>query len=486
MLFDDWHVKFVEERHRLTLLRTCPHFTDMALQSMFDESRVNYISKEDKGLCLMCKIIMLSYQSNSLSAMFSRDIWVISAVQCIMNHDLTLPLEYKGKLLWAWASNMPHGMQLSQFINDAKLFTCYCYRPVVELFLKTENVFPFITDQSVQTRGGCDLGLIHVDNTNLFLSNKDESKMSGHDCREQHQEPHISCLFSRTGFLQHQLEGSVCVLWFTRLREQVESDARHLSCSVLCVPKFHARVNSDVHISGPDSPTAVHKTYAQIQLGNKREQATMRRMSEDWQERAFEKQMRRSSSVPRVFWRLVTAAPNITNPSGCEIHSHAQYMTLPAKEPENCREGLIARLCQRLASTSFQGALYAFQCFSVCPTTEPTHERGVQRREQQGMSGDVVQNAFIADFKRYKNTLPQITRTKDGMWNCQAPADDCFNELEGKHCERMPDLRVAFIHGYPKAEWFFYGGQVRFMCKMASFIGALASLCRLGTFQWMS
>lgn len=51
------------------------------------------------------------------------------------------------------------------------------YNCIAKSFLKNENVFTFVMEQSKKSRGGLDLRLIHLHNASFFLSNAEDAKL---------------------------------------------------------------------------------------------------------------------------------------------------------------------------------------------------------------------------------------------------------------------------------------------------------------------
>lgn len=68
-------------------------------------------------------------------------------------------------------------MQLFRFIQDASLSMCILYNPVAKLFLKINNVFMFVSEQSKRSSGGHDLGPVHIANSTLFSSNAEDERL---------------------------------------------------------------------------------------------------------------------------------------------------------------------------------------------------------------------------------------------------------------------------------------------------------------------
>lgn len=97
--------------------------TLMALQSMYDQVRVSYMSREYDKLFPACEIIMLSCQNKSLSAMFRRETRSIELVHWVMNHALTFALNDDVLLQEGQAFYLACNMQPSRFLQGSSFST---------------------------------------------------------------------------------------------------------------------------------------------------------------------------------------------------------------------------------------------------------------------------------------------------------------------------------------------------------------------------
>lgn len=66
---------------------------------MSDQVLVSYVSMEYETLLPMHKIIMPSCHNNSLYAMLKRNTLFLDLVHCVINHAMTLELEYDVQFL---------------------------------------------------------------------------------------------------------------------------------------------------------------------------------------------------------------------------------------------------------------------------------------------------------------------------------------------------------------------------------------------------
>lgn len=200
VLGDDCFFRVGDGRHHLKVFRSIYQSIDMALQSMSGQFRVSYISREVKNLLSARDDIMPSRHSNSLSAMFRRDTRFTDLVHFVTNYAVSLKLEYAMQFVQARTSNMAHDMQSSRFIQDASLSTCCRYACIAKLFLKSNKLFMFFTEQKKKYSSGRDLGLIHLYDATLFLSNENDGKLlvMAADCCIN--KPTLSALFHIESF----------------------------------------------------------------------------------------------------------------------------------------------------------------------------------------------------------------------------------------------------------------------------------------------
>lgn len=124
VLHDDYHVRFMNYRHQLSVLRSPRPSVDMGLQSIFGQISFSYISYKNERLFLAHEIIILSRQSDSLSAMFMRNTRFINLVHCVMKYVGTFKLEYDVQHHQDLAHDFACDMPQSQFILDASRSTC--------------------------------------------------------------------------------------------------------------------------------------------------------------------------------------------------------------------------------------------------------------------------------------------------------------------------------------------------------------------------
>lgn len=92
MLCNDCHVRVVDRHHPLSLSKSLHQSTDKALQSMYHQICVSFISRKHEKLLLAREIIIISRYNIPLSGRLRHDTQFINLVYRVMNYAVMLEL----------------------------------------------------------------------------------------------------------------------------------------------------------------------------------------------------------------------------------------------------------------------------------------------------------------------------------------------------------------------------------------------------------
>lgn len=138
VLYDDCHVGVGDGVHLLIVLRILHQITDMALQSISDQTALAASAGKDKRVLTASDIIMLNSHKDALSAWFRGDNRSIEFVQSVTNYAESVFLEYNMEFLPARTSIFVLDRQSIRSIEGASLSICRRYIRVTKIFLYQE------------------------------------------------------------------------------------------------------------------------------------------------------------------------------------------------------------------------------------------------------------------------------------------------------------------------------------------------------------
>lgn len=104
--------------------------------------------------------------------MFSRDTQFIYLLPRLMSYAVPFELEYITQFLYPQAFDIACNMQSSQFVPDVSFSSDCRYTRIEKLFMKSENVCTFVTEQSKKSSGGHEPGLVHLYDATFFWCNE--------------------------------------------------------------------------------------------------------------------------------------------------------------------------------------------------------------------------------------------------------------------------------------------------------------------------
>lgn len=99
----------------------------------------------------------------------------------------------------------------------------------------------------------------------------------------------------------------------------------------------------------------------------------------------------------------------------------------------------------RAASSSACAASFVSLPFSVGSTYFPMHDEREQTRNWQKFFEDVIPDKFLPYLKCYKEPLTETPQILSCTPSCQLPLSSCNDEPEETYSPRQPDLGAAFI-----------------------------------------
>lgn len=128
----------LDPHYRLKHQSTTHPSTNLALQSISDQIGVRCTTRENERLLSGLEIILISSHS-SLFAIFRPNTQLIHVVQCVMNHAVTVELEYTVQFFQAQVSDIVHYLRSSQIIQDIELSSFSLYIFVEDILLKSRT-----------------------------------------------------------------------------------------------------------------------------------------------------------------------------------------------------------------------------------------------------------------------------------------------------------------------------------------------------------